>query len=85
MLEDSTTKGKEVAYTVVSRGKELGKAIRTQRYRYTLWPTGEELYDLFADSQEEINQANSAEYSERLEKLREQLASIENKAAQKKR
>jgi iduronate 2-sulfatase len=85
MLEDSTTKGKEVAYTVVSRGKELGKAIRTQRYRYTLWPTGEELYDLSTDSQEEQNLANSAEHSERLEKLREQLARIEKKAAQKKR
>ncbi len=31
MLLDPTSKGKEVAYTVVSRGQELGKAIRTRR------------------------------------------------------
>lgn len=35
MLKNPQSTGKEVAYTVVTRGQHLGKAIRTQRYHYT--------------------------------------------------
>ena len=52
MLRDPSSDGREFAYTVVTRGKKLGKAIRTPRFRYTLWPTGEELYDLQNDIEE---------------------------------
>ncbi len=56
MLRDPASPGKDIAYTVVRRGNlrlgknapdqyekpliKLGKAIRTDRWRYTLWPKG---------------------------------------------
>ena len=80
MLNDPQTTGKEVAYTVVTRGNLLGKAIRTQRYRYTLWPTGEELYDLSTDPGEQTNLAIHPRYDETLETMRKHLAAAETRA-----
>jgi len=77
MLKDPDSTGKEVVYTVVTRGERLGKAIRTQRFRYTLWPTGEELYDLHSDPHECTNLANSPKYSGTMATLREQLDAAE--------
>ena len=85
MLKNPASMGKEVAYTVVKRGQSLGKAIRTQRYRYTLWPTGEELYDLAADPQEETNLAHAPRHNAALEMMRERLAAAEAKAVAGKR
>jgi iduronate 2-sulfatase len=85
MLRDPTSRGKEIVYTVVTRGKPLGKAIRTQRYRYTLWPTGEELYDLSNDPREEINLASSPNHAKTLELMRKNLTKAEAKAVSKKR
>ena len=85
MLGDPNLKGKDFAYTVVSRGKELGRAIRTTRYRYTSWSTGEELYDLENDPFEETNLANSENTRALIEKMRECLARLEIKATAKKR
>jgi arylsulfatase A-like enzyme len=85
MLREPSSGGKEIAYTVVTRGKFLGKAIRTQRYRYTWWPTGEELFDVNDDPQEETNLANSPEYAKTLEKMRTNLASAEAIAVSKSR
>ena len=73
MLRDPETPGKEVAYTVVSRGADLGKAIRTQRWRYTRWPVGEELYDLEYDPTEENNLASSKDHRTTLTLMRELL------------
>ncbi len=84
MLRDPAASGKAVVYTVVTRGEKLGKAIRTQRYRYTSWPSGEELYDLSVDLQEQINLANSSQHAKALETLRENLTSVEAKAASRK-
>ena len=97
MLNDPNTSGKDVAYTVVRRGnlklgknasedyekpiQELGKAIRTNRWRYTLWPKGgEELYDLLNDPREHKNLVSSTEHSRVLEKLRTRLIEIEKNA-----
>lgn len=80
MLKNPQSPGKEVAYTVVSRGEHLGKAIRTQRYRYAQWPTGEELYDLSLDPYEETNLADSAKHNETLELMRKHLAKSETSA-----
>ncbi len=85
MLENPTSQGKEVAYTVVTRGPRLGKAIRTQRYRYALWPTGEELYDLKADPHEETNLAYRAEHAETLKEMRSALDAVEAIAVSKAR
>ncbi len=80
MLRDPTAAGKDVAYTVVSRGDKLGKAIRTQRWHYTLWPVGEELYDLDNDPAEDSNLANSEQHAEILDRMREKLSAIDSVA-----
>lgn len=48
VLEDPRRAVKQAAFSVASRlPPELGWSVRTERYRYTLWPDGtEELYDL---------------------------------------
>ena len=81
MLRAPRTPGKEIAYTVVTRGKNLGKAIRTQRYRYTLWPTGEELYDLDTDPHEQTNLASEPSRTATLVKMRAHLVGAEANAA----
>jgi iduronate 2-sulfatase len=80
MLRDPKVAGKQVAYTVVSRGKKLGKAIRTNRWRYARWPDGEELYDLQNDPAEHTNLAASSEHAETVKNMREHLARIESTA-----
>jgi len=85
MLENSELKGLDCAYTVVSRGKDLGRAIRTQRYRYTSWSTGEELYDLEADPFEENNLVHSKDTRPLLDEMRQRLIQVEIKANAKKR
>ena len=77
MLRDSKQPGKEVAYTVVRRGSDLGKAIRTDRWRYTEWPEGEELYDLKKDPTEDHNLIKSATHSETLKQMRKHLKRAE--------
>jgi iduronate 2-sulfatase len=98
MLLDSKTPGKKVVYTVVRRGNLrlgknapeqyekplniLGKAIRTDRWRYTLWPKGgEELYDLQNDPSEHKNLVRSPEYADIVENMRTRLAQAEREAA----
>lgn len=80
MLRNPDTAGKDVAYTVVSRGENLGKAIRTDRWRYTRWPVGEELFDLQNDPSEKHNLASSATSSETITRMRQLLAMAETSA-----
>ena len=80
MLKDPQSAGKEVAYTVVTRGEHLGKAIRTQRYHYTQWPTREELYDLSLYPYVETNLSNAPKHSATLEMMRKHLAKSETVA-----
>ena len=82
MLKDPAKPGKQVAYTVVSRGAELGKAIRTGRWRYAIWPDGgEELYDLKVDPRENKNLARDKARGELLNDLRRMLREIDQTAA----
>ena len=77
MLSDLSHTGKPFAYTVVSRGQELGKAIRTGRWRYTKWPGGEELYDLQDDPTEQKNFANSKQHADTVKAMRAHLVQVE--------
>lgn len=65
---------KRSAYTVVRRGYKLGYAIRDQRWRYTQWPDGEELYHLPNDPSERNNLIGKAHVQERVEEYRASLA-----------
>ena len=80
-LKDASVPGKEVAYTVVSRGNELGRAVRTDRWRYTRWPVGEELYDLRTDPSEQRNLVTDAEHAETAATMRSHLDRIQSSAA----
>lgn len=72
LVDDPTGKGRETAYTVVSRAKELGRSIRTTRWRYAEWGSSSEaeLYDLEKDPAEHTNLAGKSQFSEQLEKMR---------------
>jgi arylsulfatase A-like enzyme len=81
LLVNPGNPGKQAVYTVVRRGKTLGKAIRTARWRYARWPDGEELYDLDHDRAEHQNLANAAAYTATLAIMRDHLARAETYAA----
>lgn len=80
LLKDPSAPGKDVVYTVVTRGKKFGQALRTQRWRYTSWPDGEELYDLDKDIKEHQNLASSPEHKENLATMRRHLSAMEKTA-----
>jgi iduronate 2-sulfatase len=82
-LRDASAPGKEAAYTVVTRGDQLGKAIRTDRWRYTRWPDGEELYNLKNDPAEHENLAGVDEFAETLTVMRNHLAKVDTIAKER--
>lgn len=61
---------KKYAYSVVTRGQKLGYALRNQRWRYGLWPDGEELYNLTQDPEEKNNLARKKDQLVRLNEFR---------------
>ena len=79
--------GKDVAYTVVSRGKLLGRSIRTRRWRYAEWgsPEQAELYDLQADPHEDHNLANVAEYRQQRRAMHKILVNTQAEAQAKRK
>jgi iduronate 2-sulfatase len=81
MLLDPTAPGKKTAFTVVTRGNKLGKAIRTDRWRYAIWPDGEELYDLEHDAAEHHNLARVDEHAATLAAMRSHLSQAQSQAA----
>ena len=83
VLRDASAAGPNAfAYTVVSRGDRFGHTIRNQRWRYALWPDGEELYDLQRDPEELQNLAKRQGFEQLLSGFRKQLASDRNRIAQ---
>ena len=64
---------KKYAYSVVSRGKNLGYALRNKRWRYGKWADGEELYRLVDDPQEKNNLAGNKAMEPRLAEFRKAL------------
>jgi iduronate 2-sulfatase len=72
---------KRYAYSVVSRGPQLGYALRNQRWRYGKWPDGEELYNLTTDPNEKQNLAGNPDVAEQLNEFRQALAVKQEQAA----
>ena len=73
LLNDPTRTGKELAYTVVTRGRSLGRSIRTDRWRYTEWDGGTEgveLYDHRNDPGEYHNLARDPTYAATVAQLK---------------
>lgn len=71
---------KKFAYSVVTRGEELGHALRNQRWRYAKWPNGEELYNLTNDPGERRNLAEKPHVVECLQDFRKLLADKQQEA-----
>jgi iduronate 2-sulfatase len=56
LLKDPAARVKTAAFTVTSRGRQLGRSVRTDRYRYNQWrPDAAELYDHQTDPEEITN------------------------------
>ena len=72
LLDDPSGAGRKTAYTVVSRGTELGRSIRTARWRYAEWGSSSaaELYDLEKDPAEHTNLAGKSPFKEQQKKMR---------------
>jgi uncharacterized sulfatase len=75
LLRDPGLKVKEAALSVTERvPPEQGRSLRTQRWRYTLWPDGsEELYDHESDDAEAHNLAGDPAHRAVKQDLRAQL------------
>lgn len=71
LLKDPAHAVKTAAFTVVTRGEgQLGRSVRTDRYRYTEWPDGEkELYDHEKDPHEYVNLARNQARRSDLEEM----------------
>ena len=71
---------KKFAYSVVTRGQQLGYALRSQRWRYGKWPDGEELYNLTNDPNEKRNLAGKPHVADRIKEFRQILADKQQQA-----
>jgi arylsulfatase A-like enzyme len=72
---------KNYAYSIVTRGKEMGYALRNQKWRYGKWPDGEELYNLTVDPEEKNNLATRENLKHRLEEFRRVLKIRQDQAS----
>lgn len=80
LLDDPSLKPIDGAFSQYSRGSNMGRAIRTQRYRFIEWRhqesgklVGRELYDHESDSNETTNLAGQPEYAELIKSLSAKL------------
>ncbi len=73
-LRDPHAPRDKPAFSVLRRGKTWGKAIYTERYRYTEWgddaSKGVELYDHQSDPKEYVNLAKSSDHVEAIAQLK---------------
>lgn len=85
VLKDSGRSTREDVYTVVTRGELLGRAIRTERWRYADWekPGHFELYDLKNDPRELTNLVENPEYAKVVAKMKKRLQARQMEAAEK--
>lgn len=76
LLNNPASKGKDAAFTVVTRGKTIGRSVRTARWRYTEWDNGTrgvELYDHQNDAGEYRNLAREAKHAATVAELKKLL------------
>lgn len=76
LLDDPQRKWKEAAFSQVTRGKLMGRTVRTPRWRYSEWDDGRkgvELYDHDNDPHEWTNLAAGPAQAETVKRLKELL------------
>ena len=78
LLENPERKGKEAAFTLVTRGQgHYGQSVRTERWRYTQWSDGNaELYDELNDPQEVHDLSDDPAMATIIEELKGQLVQV---------
>ena len=63
LIGDPSMKWSEMAFSQLQRGNVMGRSIRTDRYRFTIWEeengkiVGRELYDMEKDPEGNVNLA----------------------------
>jgi iduronate 2-sulfatase len=83
LLNDPSGRGwaSKPAYSVMGSRNSVQRSIRTERYRYSRYTTGEEeLYDHAKDPSEFTNQASNPEYVSTLNSLRTQMDKAQARA-----
>lgn len=86
LLADSKTPWDHPAITQTIRKNGMGRSIRTERWRYSVWEDGEgaeELYDHNKDPYELKNLAQEPTFAETKQKLRSRLLGSAGKAARR--
>ncbi len=76
LFDDPTGKWKQAAFAQVTRGKLMGRTVRTEHWRYTEWDDGNkgvELYDWNKDPHEWTNLAADPSYADTVKRLKELL------------
>ncbi len=76
LLDDPSRSWHEVAFSQVTRGKLMGRTVRTARWRYIEWDEGKEgveLYDHKRDPRELTNLAADPAHAETVKRLKEML------------
>jgi arylsulfatase A-like enzyme len=73
LLRDPAAPWDKPARSVTQRGKTFGRSVRTERWRYTEWPGGAELYDHAADPDEIKNLAADPAQASTVAELRRLL------------
>ena len=83
VLKDPTRSHREDVYTVVARQTRLGRAIRTERWRFADWesPGQFELYDLKNDPRELTNLIKNREHAKIVAQMKKRLATRKGEAA----
>ncbi|HEX3871889.1 MAG TPA: sulfatase [Pirellulales bacterium] len=82
LLSDPKRKGKEAAYSVVTRSEKgrknvLGRSVHTERWTYIAWPDGsEQLYDYAADPKEYNNLAGDSQHTPVLAEMKALLHKV---------
>jgi arylsulfatase A-like enzyme len=73
LLRDPAAAWDKAARTVTQRGRTFGRTVRTERWRYTEWPGGAELYDHADDPDELRNLASDPAQAAVVADLRKRL------------